>query len=260
MRIFLRGLPRFSSSARIKQDAGQLAVRAGGGLQRDGVHAGDLGQRGFQARHHFHGALRQRFRLVGMRPGQAFDARHQLVDARVVLHGAGAQRIHAVIDGVVPGGEAREVADGFHFADFGEAVDLGAHVFGAQGCGRVHRRARRGREVGRPFLPGELRSKSSGSFCERWGRTLVIMAHASPESRGRHECLRYGVHIRALRHFGGAEQHAVGQLGIEAAKRQAADDFLLQQRLVDCVGRWRSRTTNSLKNGPVKRGFSLPAR
>ncbi len=37
-----------------QQDAGQLAVRAGRGLQRDGVHAGDLGQRGFQTRHDFH--------------------------------------------------------------------------------------------------------------------------------------------------------------------------------------------------------------
>jgi hypothetical protein len=67
-----------------------------------------------------------------MRPGQAFGARHQFVDARVVLHGAGAQRVHAVVDGVVPGGEAREVADGFHFADFGKAFDFRAHVCGAE--------------------------------------------------------------------------------------------------------------------------------
>ena len=37
-----------------QQDAGQLAVRAGRGLQRDRVHAGDLGQDRFQPRHHFH--------------------------------------------------------------------------------------------------------------------------------------------------------------------------------------------------------------
>ena len=61
-----------------QQDAGQLAMRAGGGLQRDGVHAGDFEQRGFELRHDFHRALRQRFGLIGMRPGQAFDARHQL--------------------------------------------------------------------------------------------------------------------------------------------------------------------------------------
>ena len=122
-----------------QQDAGEFAVRAGRGLQRDRVHAGDLGERGFQARHHFHAALRQRLGLIGMRPGQAFGARHHFVDPRVVLHGAGAQRIHAVIDGVVPGGKAREVADGLHLADFGEAFDFLAHVFGAERFGGVHR-------------------------------------------------------------------------------------------------------------------------
>ncbi len=111
-----------------QQDAGQFAMRAGGRLQRDCVHAGDFEQRGFQVRHHLHGPLRERFGLIGMRPSQAFGARHQFVDARVVLHGAGAQRIHAVIDGVVPGGKAREVADGFHFADFREAFDFVADV------------------------------------------------------------------------------------------------------------------------------------
>ena len=122
-----------------QQDAGEFAVRSGRGLQRDRVHAGDLGQRRFQRRHDFHAALRQRFGLVRMRPGQAFGARHHLVDPRVVLHGAGAQRIHAVIDGVVPGGKAREVADGLHLADFGEAFDFLAHVFGAERFGGVHR-------------------------------------------------------------------------------------------------------------------------
>ena len=54
---------------------------------------------------------------------------------------------------------------------------------------------------------------------------------------------------------------AIGQFRIEAAQRQAADDLLLEQRLVDRLGRLPSHlTTNSLKNGPLKRGFSLPAR
>jgi hypothetical protein len=53
-----------------------------------------------------------------MRPGQAVDARYQLVDARVVLHGAGAERIHPVIDGVIPGGKTREVAQNFDLTNF----------------------------------------------------------------------------------------------------------------------------------------------
>ena len=111
-----------------EQDAGQLAVRARRRLQRDRIHAGDFEQRRFEMRHHFHDALRECFRLIGMRPREAFGARDQFVHARVVLHGARPQRIHAVVDGVVPGGEAREVADSFHFADFGEARDFRAHV------------------------------------------------------------------------------------------------------------------------------------
>ena len=123
-----------------QQNAGKFAVRARRRLQGHRVHAGDLGQRRFQARHHLHGSLRKRFRLVGVGPGEALDARHHLVDPRVVLHGAGTQRIHAVIDGVVPGGEAREVADGLHLAHLGKVLDFGAHVLGAERFGRVHRR------------------------------------------------------------------------------------------------------------------------
>ena len=73
-----------------------------------------------------------------------------LVDPRVVLHGAGTQRIHAVIDGVVPGGKAREMADGFHLADFREAVDFGADVLRRPALRRRPPRARRAREAGRP--------------------------------------------------------------------------------------------------------------
>ena len=77
------------------QDARQLTVRAGGRLQGDGVHAGDLEERRFQPRHDLERALGQGFGLVGMHPGQALHLRHTLVDARVVLHGARAKRIHA---------------------------------------------------------------------------------------------------------------------------------------------------------------------
>ena len=123
-----------------QQNAGELAVGAGGRLERHGVHAGDLRKRRLDARHYLHATLREGFRLIRMRPRQTFGACHQFVDPRVVLHGAGAQRVHAVIDGVIPGGEAREVPDGLHFADFGEAFNFPADVVGAERFGRVHRR------------------------------------------------------------------------------------------------------------------------
>ena len=114
------------------QNAGEFAVRAGRRLERDRVHARDLGEHLFQRRHHFHDSLGERFGLIGMRPGQAFDARHLLVHARVVFHGAGPERIKAEIDGVVVRGEPREMADGFHFADLGEVGDFGARIVGAE--------------------------------------------------------------------------------------------------------------------------------
>jgi len=77
------------------QQRGQFPLGAGGGLQRHGIHARDLRQRRFEARHYFHGALRQRFGLVGMRPRQPIQPRHHLVHARVVLHRARTERVHA---------------------------------------------------------------------------------------------------------------------------------------------------------------------
>ena len=120
------------------------------------------------------------------------------------------------------------MADGLDFADFGEAFDFGAHVVRAERFGGIDRRAHRAREADSAFLPGELRSKSSASFCEMWLRTFLIMP-APPRLRGCAAPAPTSVHVGALRHLGGAEQHAVGQFGIEAAERQAADDFLLQQ-------------------------------
>src|SRR5579859_3908588 len=50
----------------------------------------------------------------------AVETRHEFVDPRVVLHGAGTEWVHAQVDRVVPRRESREVADDFDLADFGE--------------------------------------------------------------------------------------------------------------------------------------------
>ena len=123
-----------------QQDAGQFPMRARRGLQRNRVQPRDLAQRVFQMRHHFHGALRQTLRLVRMRPRQTFQPRHRFIDARVVLHRAGTQRVHAEIDRIVPRGKPREVANHFHFADFRKPVDTVAHLCGTQRFGRIHHR------------------------------------------------------------------------------------------------------------------------
>ncbi len=69
---------------------------------------------------------------------------HRFIHPRVVLHGAGAQRIHAEIDGVVPGGKAGEVADDFdlaHFRHVAQIFSFGCtEKFGGIHFGHVERR------------------------------------------------------------------------------------------------------------------------
>ena len=60
-----------------EQNAGELAMRAGRGLQRDRVHAGDFDQAALQQVDDFKNSLRERVGAVGMRFGQALDARRQ---------------------------------------------------------------------------------------------------------------------------------------------------------------------------------------
>jgi hypothetical protein len=76
----------------------------------------------------------------------AFEARNVLVDARIVFHGAGTQRVHAQINSVIPGGKPREVANDFDFADFGEALDIAARVIGSERRLHVDRRHVGGRQ------------------------------------------------------------------------------------------------------------------
>ncbi len=70
IRIFLRGLPFDSMIGAHHQQAGEFAMRAGRGLQRDRVHAGDLDQAFAQRLDDAQRALRNLFRLVGMPVGQ----------------------------------------------------------------------------------------------------------------------------------------------------------------------------------------------
>src|SRR5262249_3848597 len=74
--------------------------------------------------------------------GDSFEPRYKFVDARVVLHGARAERIHAEVDRMVPRGETREVAEYFDFAHFWKAfntfaAEVSAERFGWFGSGHV---------------------------------------------------------------------------------------------------------------------------
>ena len=132
--------PRISPGLMIgadQQDAGELPVRARRRLQRYGVHSGDVEQAGLQQANDLERSLGKRLGLVRMRFGDALKARDEFVDPRVVLHGAAAQRVHAQIDGIVPGGEAGEVADDLDLAQLGHNAQVRAGSF-AQQAFRIH--------------------------------------------------------------------------------------------------------------------------
>ena len=81
---------------------GQLALRAGRRLERDGVEAGDLGEDLLEAPHQLERALRALLLLQRVQVAEAGRTDDALVDARVVLHRAGAERVEAGVDAEVP--------------------------------------------------------------------------------------------------------------------------------------------------------------
>ena len=110
-------------------------MRAGRRLQGDGVHAGDFDELVAEHLDDAQRALRNLFRLVRMRLGQTAQARDRFIHTRVVLHGARAERIHAVVHRVVPCGQAGEVADDFDLAYFGHLPQVFARSLAEQFAG-----------------------------------------------------------------------------------------------------------------------------
>ena len=82
-----------------EQQAGQLAVRAGRRLQADVGKAADLRQRPLQLPHQLQCPLGALGVLGRVQPRVAGQRRDPLVEARVVLHRAGAERIEAACRG-----------------------------------------------------------------------------------------------------------------------------------------------------------------
>ena len=100
------------------EHAGQLAVRASLGAERHRRHAGELHQ---IARQHFHQrdcALHGLLGLQRMDVAKARQPRHLLVQARIVLHRARAQRIEPAVDRVILARQPHVVA---HRLGLGEA-------------------------------------------------------------------------------------------------------------------------------------------
>ena len=162
------------------QQAAELAVRAGLGRERHRRHAGQGLQPVGQLRPSAPARPgRSRLRLQRVDVGEARQARHLLVQARVVLHGARAQRIDA---------------PGRWRGSSGSGARSGAASRARRGpAGRSARRGsgRRGREAsssasGRstPVLSQPPSSKISGSSCSRPWPPVGSPARSSTTASG----------------------------------------------------------------------------
>jgi hypothetical protein len=76
-------------------------------------------------------------RLQRVSRGEAGQTRQRLVDLRVVLHRAGAERVQPEVDRGVPRREPREVADHVDFGQLGKPGQVAAQHLGVEGVGRI---------------------------------------------------------------------------------------------------------------------------
>ena len=118
------------------QYAAQLAMRTRLGAHRDAVHAGQFDQPVGEFVDHLQRAADGAGRLQGVDIGKAGHPRDFLVEARIVLHRAAAEREQAKVDGVVLAAETSVVTHRLAFLQRGQADRVGA-VEPAEAIGRI---------------------------------------------------------------------------------------------------------------------------
>ena len=229
--------------ARDHQHAGQLALRAGGGREADRGQAGDLGEAAPQLKQEAQRPLRVLRRRLRMRGREARQRRHEVVDLRVVLHRAGAQRVGAGVDAVVPRGERRVVAHESALAQLRQPHRV------AQQTGVRQRRLV-------PLPRGHVDGPAAGrAAVEAQARAEVLAAglvrtHAPPPISG--ERLDQRVDVRVGRRFGHGEEQRVARLGLRSrGDIEAGADAERGEPFGERGGRPRGpRTRNSWNHGP----------
>ncbi len=120
-----------------RQHARQLAMRARFRAHRHGRHVGQHFQPGRQLVDQFQRALHGRLRLHRVDVAKTREARHLLVEARIVFHRTAAQREEAEVDGIIPLRQAHVMAHHFRLR---QARQAGRHL------------ARHAAETARPVL------------------------------------------------------------------------------------------------------------
>src|ERR1700676_4623013 len=91
-------------------------------MKRHRVHPGYLGERRLQARHQLERALRQMCRRQRMQSGKAGKRRHLVVEHRIILHRARAERIELERLPEVELREAQKMTHHLLLAEFGKTA------------------------------------------------------------------------------------------------------------------------------------------
>ena len=168
-----------------QHQARELALRARRRLERDGGQAGDLGEDLLQAPHELERALRSVFLLERVQVAEAGQVDDALVDPRVVLHRAGAERVEAGVDPERAVGERGEVANELGLGDLRQArgvltSQLGGHI----GLRDVRTRERGGPAARLRALVDQLHAAStSASRSISSGVRFSVTATSSASSR-----------------------------------------------------------------------------
>ncbi len=153
----------------------QLALRSRSRLERHRMEAAHLGEDLLQAPHELERALGAVLLLERVEVGEAGKPRDHLVDARVVLHRAGAERIEARVDAEVPRRQLGEVPHEVGLGDLGQARRLGTpQLVGDLGHGEIDLRQRVCRPAWLRLLVDELHAATSVRTSTRRSMSAVV--------------------------------------------------------------------------------------
>ena len=149
------------------------------------MQAGDLAENLLETPHELEGTLRRVGILERVQVAEARMPDDSLVDARVVLHRAGAQRIEARVDPERARGKLGKVANELGFGDLGEPGGLlAAQLVGDVGARQlVVARQRRGPPTGLRLLVDEPHPATSARTSARWSISAGVRFSVTQTSR-----------------------------------------------------------------------------
>ena len=180
--------PRAVERGPDRHHAAQLAVRARLGRQRDRRHAGQLDQPARELGDQLERALHGRERLQRMDVAEAGQPRHLLVEARVVLHRARAERKDAGVDGVVVLRQAHIVAHRLGLGEAGKADRLVRSSPPSRRRERLPARRDRRRSVGAADLEDQRLLVLQPAVAGEGRRARRLVAPASSDGLGGSAC------------------------------------------------------------------------